>query len=181
MAISLTQIAYQGWPHCYRLSDGAVEAIVTSDVGPRVIRCGFTDGPNLFAEFAEELGQIGGDAWRSYGGHRLWSSSETRARCYHPDNFPVAAELSRDGLRLRQPVEPNTGMEKELEVSLDSQTHRFKVVHRLTNRGNWPVALAAWALSVMRPGGVGIVRNTGPRTRRACFPIVILRFGHTRI
>ena len=33
--------------------------ILTSDVGPRVIRCGFVGGPNVFKEYAEELGGTG--------------------------------------------------------------------------------------------------------------------------
>ncbi len=29
--------AYQGWPDCYRVTNGTVELIVTSDVGPRIL------------------------------------------------------------------------------------------------------------------------------------------------
>ena len=48
---------YGGWPNCYRLSNGTVELIATADVGPRIIRFGFTGGQNLFAEFPDQLGK----------------------------------------------------------------------------------------------------------------------------
>lgn len=34
---------YGGWPNCYRIFDNEIELIVTTDVGPRVIRYGFID------------------------------------------------------------------------------------------------------------------------------------------
>ena len=66
------RIAYGGWDECYRLSNGIVEVVATAQVGPRLIRFGFVGGANEFAEFADQLGKVGGDEWRIYGGHRLW-------------------------------------------------------------------------------------------------------------
>jgi hypothetical protein len=51
------RIAYGGWDECYRLSNGIVEVIATAQVGPRLIRFGFVDGANEFAEFADQLGK----------------------------------------------------------------------------------------------------------------------------
>jgi hypothetical protein len=58
-AVKIEITAYQGWPNCYRISNGVVEAIVTGDVGPRVIRYGFVGGQNLFKEYKEQLGKSG--------------------------------------------------------------------------------------------------------------------------
>ncbi|MYB54434.1 MAG: hypothetical protein F4X77_19875, partial [Acidobacteriia bacterium] len=71
-AVTVEKIPYAGWPNCYRLSNGEVELIVTSDVGPRIIRYGFEGGQNFFVELEEDLGKTGGDNWRLYGGSRLW-------------------------------------------------------------------------------------------------------------
>ena len=35
------KVSYGGWPNCVRLNNGKVELIITTDVGPRVIRFGF--------------------------------------------------------------------------------------------------------------------------------------------
>ncbi|HQE83180.1 MAG TPA: hypothetical protein PLM14_09285, partial [Candidatus Hydrogenedentes bacterium] len=76
----MEKIAYGGWPNCIRIAKGPIELIATTDVGPRIIRFGFSGGHNLFKEFEEHLGQTGGDEWRSYGGHRLWHAPEASPR-----------------------------------------------------------------------------------------------------
>ena len=43
-AVKVEKTAYAGWPNCYRITNGEVELIVTTDVGPRVIRYGFVGG-----------------------------------------------------------------------------------------------------------------------------------------
>ena len=50
MSVLIENTDFQGWPHSYRISNGTVEAIVTGDVGPRVMRYGFVGGQNLFKE-----------------------------------------------------------------------------------------------------------------------------------
>ena len=55
-AVKVDKVAYKGWPNCYRVSNGEVELVVTSDVGPRVMRFGFVGGQNLFKESPEQLG-----------------------------------------------------------------------------------------------------------------------------
>jgi hypothetical protein len=156
LSVEVKKINYAGWPNCYQLSDGTVEVVATGDVGPRLIRCGFINEQNFFAEFAEQIGKTGAKEWNIYGGHRLWHSPETRGRCYHPDNSPITVKTLPNGLQLTQPVEPNTAIEKEIIVTLEPSAHCFTVEHKMTNRGNWPVNFALWALSVMNTGGVGI-------------------------
>ncbi len=157
MTVTVEKVTYGGWPNCFRISDGIIEVIATTDVGPRLIHCGFVNEPNLFGKIPEHIGLTGGDEWRTYGGHRLWHSPETRKRCYHPDNFPIKIEVLPDGCRLDQPEEPNTGIEKRISLILNAGTNSLIVEHQLTNHGNWPVTLAPWALSVMNIGGTAIL------------------------
>src|SRR3954447_21021029 len=82
-------VEFAGWPDCIRLSDGAIELIVTTRVGPRIISARRGDGENLLWVDPETAGQTGGDEWRSYGGQRLWLAPETLERTYVPDNEPV--------------------------------------------------------------------------------------------
>jgi hypothetical protein len=152
----VARIAYQGWPRCYRLWNDAVELIVTTDVGPRVIRFGFT-GENELGEFPEHAGQVGGDEFRLYGGHRLWHAPESLERTYCPDNLPVALERQTDGVRIVQPTEARTGIQKEMVISLSATDAHVRIVHRLWNRSLWAVDLAAWALTVMAPGGTAVI------------------------
>jgi hypothetical protein len=165
MSITVKRVAYKGWKNCCRISNGKIELIVTTDVGPRVIRFGFVGGQNLFKEYPAQLGKRGGKKWRIYGGHRLWHAPEAEPRTYFPDNFPVAVEKRGSTVRFIQPVETTTGIQKEIDIKL-SAGNRVELVHRLRNTGHWAVELAPWSVSVMAEGGTGIVplppRGTHP-------------------
>ena len=153
----IEKVSYGGWKNVYRLYNNQVEALVTADVGPRVIRFGFIGQANMFQEVADHLGKTGGDVWRSYGGHRFWHAPEHPERTYSPDNGPVDAKITGSRLHVVQPVEAITGIQKEIEITLDERDNHVHIVHRLRNHNLWAVELAPWALSVMAPGGVGIL------------------------
>jgi len=151
--MTIEKVNYRGWPNCCRLANGTVELILTTDVGPRVIRFGFIGADNVFQEFPDQVGQTGGDQWRIFGGHRLWHAPEIAPRSYQPDNEPVQLEQYGDFIRVIQPVEKLTGIQKEVDIRLAPDRPAVQVTHRLRNRGAWPMELAPWALSVMAPGG----------------------------
>ena len=156
--VKVEKVAYFGQPNCYRLTNGTVEVIVTTDIGPRVIRYGFVGKPNVFAEMPDDVVQTEWGAWKPYGGHRFWHAPEVKPRSYAPDNAPVAFELvGTDSIRLTQPVEPQTGMQKEMLVTLDPVGTGVRVAHRLTNKGVWTVEAAAWALTIVAGGGTTII------------------------
>jgi hypothetical protein len=152
-SVTIEKISYAGWPNCYRLSNGSVDLVVTTDVGPRVIRFGFVGEENEFKEYKDQLGKVGGDEWRIYGGHRLWHAPEHSVRTYWPDNSPVEAVVRQDHLRITQPVETTTGIQKEIDLTIDVRSNHVTVLHRLTNKGLWAVELAPWSLTVMDVGG----------------------------
>ena len=153
----MEKIRYGGWPNCYRLSNDIVDLIVTTDVGPRVIRFGFVGQDNEFKEYEEMMGQTGGDEWRIYGGHRLWHAPEVRSRTYFPDNGPVELKEHDSFVRLVQPTEPTTGIQKEIDLRLWPDKAKVSVTHRLRNTNLWAVELAPWALTVVAQGGKAVI------------------------
>lgn len=42
-----------------------------------------------------------------------------------------------------------TQIQKEIEIIMSPSEPKVEVLHRLTNRGVWPIELTLWALSVM--------------------------------
>jgi len=153
----MEKMNYKGWPNCYRLSNRLVDLIVTTDVGPRIIRFGFVGEDNEFKEYEDMVGKTGGDEWRIYGGHRLWHAPEAMPRTYFPDNSPIQIEQHAGFVHLIQPLEATTGIQKEMDVHLAPDEARVAVTHRLRNTNLWAVELAPWALSVMAPGGKAII------------------------
>ncbi len=163
---TIEKIDYFGWQNCFRLANRTIELVVTTDVGPRIIYFALKDEDNEFANYPDLLGRQRDAEWNIYGGHRLWHAPEHPTRTYYPDNASVALEEHNGFVRLIQETEPTTGIQKEIDIAFDADLACVQVTHRLINRSLWPVELAPWALSVMAPGGVGIIplppRGTHP-------------------
>ncbi len=153
----IEKVSYAGWETCYRMSNGIVDLVVTADVGPRIIRFGFVGKENEFGEIASDIGKVGGNQWRLYGGHRLWHAPEAMPRTYSPDNQPVEVALEGDGLTVRQDVEPETHIRKALTIRLSPSSSQVQVIHTLTNEGLWAIELAPWAVTVMAKEGVALI------------------------
>ncbi len=155
-AVRIEKVSYQGWPNCYRISNGEVELIVTADVGPRIMRYGFAGERNFFKEYPEMLGRSGETQWMIRGGHRLWRAPEDATLTYALDNEPVKIEVKGSVLVATQPVENLTGIEKQIAVRLAETGTAVQVVHRMRNTLQRAAEFAPWALTVMAPGGVAI-------------------------
>ena len=148
-------VDYGRWSHCVRMTNGNVELIVTTDVGPRILRYGFVKGSNLFLEEESQLGLLGGEEWRFYGGHRMGHAPEEKERSFIADNERVAWEWDDDRsiLTLTPPIEKPTGIERQLLIRMDPNTSRVIVVHRFTNRNLWEIDFAPVGTTAMARGG----------------------------
>ncbi len=155
--MDIEKVAYRGWDNCYRVANKRIELIATTDVGPRIIRFGFIGEENEFHEFDDQVGKSGGEAWRPYGGHRLWHAPEAAPRSYLPDNLPIEVKVKENKIHLIQPVEALSGIQKEMEISIDEAGAIVTILHRLCNHGLWPVELAPWCQTDMAQNGVGII------------------------
>ena len=154
-SMKLSKTEYQGGD-ALRLSTGALELVVTTSVGPRVVELRSTAGAagNLFIQFPADEPRTHGLNVR--GGHRLWHSPEDSARTYQPDDEPVAVKPVRNGVALAQPTEPKTGMQKAMKLEIVNE-RTVRVTHALTNHGLWPVETGAWALTMFRADGYGVL------------------------
>lgn len=141
-----------------RVTNGEVDVVATTDIGPRIVEYRFRDGANVLGEALDASIETALGTWRPYGGHRLWAAPEVNPRSYSPDNDPV--EATADGERsveLTAPVESATGLQKSIAITVDESGSGVTVVHRIVNTGMWTIELAPWALTIMREGGEAIV------------------------
>ncbi len=151
-------IAAFGWEHCAQLSNAHAELLVTLDVGPRILSYKTPGGQNVLnAVIPEGLGTSGESEFVVRGGHRLWVSPED-ARSYAPDNIPVKFEQTKEGAIYVEnaPVAP-WQIRKAMTISLAAESSAVRIEHRLTNESNETITIAAWALTVMAPGGLEII------------------------
>lgn len=176
-AVQVEKINYQGWRNCYRVGNGEIELIVTGDVGPRVIRFGFVGGQNLFKEYTEQLGKSGEEKFQLRGGDRVWKAPEDPVATWAPDNVPVEIRVTPSGLVARAPVEPLTGLQKEIQVSMAPTGTGVTVAHRITNHALFPLEFSPWVLTMMAQGGTAITgfppRGRHPQNLEATNPLVM--------
>ena len=76
--MKIEKMEYKGWPNCYRLSNNLIDLVVTTDVGPRIIRYSFPGEDNILAEMPDAVVKTDFGEWKPLGGHRLWLRA-------HPD------------------------------------------------------------------------------------------------
>ena len=180
-AVKVEKTAYKGWLNCYRISNGDVELVVTSDVGPRIIRFGFVSGQNVFKEFPDQIGKSGEAQFQLRGGHRVWKAPEDPVASWAPDNVPVQIELTADGLTAREPIEPLTKLQKEIEIHLAPSGTDVTVTHRIANHSLFPLEYSVWAMSMMAQGGVAITgfppRGKHPIALAATNPLVMWAYS----
>ncbi|MGC9326939.1 MAG: hypothetical protein ACP5I1_04855 [Candidatus Hinthialibacter sp.] len=181
--VTIQKTSFEGWEHCYRISNGEVELVAVADVGPRILKFGFTDRFNLLSVSKSTTGQTGGGSWRGYGGHRLWVAPETAEVTYYPDNFECDVQIENGALTLTAPIEvldadlraslsfteiqqkandpefrQQLRFRKQMEIRMD-ENGETTIWHRILNGGLQTYQMAPWALTVMNPGGIGIVPN----------------------
>ena len=175
--VKVEKTEYKGWKNCYRVSNGEVEAIITGDVGPRVIRFGFVGGQNLFKEFPDQLGKAGEQKFQLRGGDRAWKAPEDPVATWAPDNVPVEIKATSFGVIAQAPVEPLTHLQKEIEVRMAASGTSVTISHRITNRSLFALEFSPWALTMMAPGGVAIAgfppRGKHPVNLEATNPLVM--------
>jgi Domain of unknown function (DUF4380) len=165
---TIDKVACLGFDNCQRISNGTVEIVVTTEVGPRIARYAIIGGPNALAEFRKP-GAPKPDPGRFslYGGHRLWAGPEDHKRTYHPDNAPVQwSQPTSNQLKLVAPVESTTGLQKTLTVTLEPTGTRVTIDHQITNRSKRPVTLTVWPITVMPANGTALIPNE-PATAHA--------------
>ncbi|GHU65466.1 hypothetical protein FACS189447_04440 [Spirochaetia bacterium] len=164
--MKIIEQSYNNWPHCILMQNDTIKLIITTDAGPRIVYFGPANRDvNLFYQNKVHQGLSGGDEWRNYGGHRLWTSPQEGQRPNQADNDPVPYKISGNSVTLYCPIEAATLIQKEITVTIDPDNPHVSVQHRIHNRGLWPITFASWALTMMHEGGVEILPIPQDRPR----------------
>lgn len=154
--IGMDQISYLGLPHCLRLRNADAELVVSTDVGPRVLRYALNGGENAFGEYPEKATQTSLGAWKPYAGQRLWAAPELFPGTYAPDNAPIEHDTTGErSVRLKQPQDA-AGLRKTMAITLAEQGSGVTAEYAITNGNLWPVTIAPWSIAALH-GGVSVL------------------------
>lgn len=173
--MSIDKINYSGLPNCLRIANETVELIVTTDVGPRILKYALLGGENILGEHPHAAVQTTLGEWKPLGGHRLWIAPENMPNSYAPDNSPIEFTIDKqsNSIRLTQTVESATNTQKSIEIKLPETNSQIEITHKIANKSSQQIELAAWALTIMRGGGVCIVPNEqfAPYSHETLLPV----------
>ncbi len=174
MSVTVTTRDFAPFGECVVISNGSAEAMVTVDVGPRIISFTALGGENiLFADTELRVvsndpsikEKFGKDCYHFYGGHRLWWTPERLPETYAPEDDAVEWVATPSGAVFTPPVHP-TGMQYTIEVKMADTGAHLDIIHTVKNVSGEDCRLAPWSITQCRGGGVAVA----PQNTRDCSP-----------
>lgn len=175
MSVTVTTREFAPFGKCVVISNGCAEAVVTVDLGPRIIGFSALGGESfLFADTELRVvsddpsikEKYGKDLYHFYGGHRLWWTPERLPETYAPDDDPVAWNATETGAVFTPDVHP-TGIQYSIEIKMAETGSHVDIIHTLTNVTGADCALAPWSITQCRGGGIAVA----PQNTRQCAPL----------
>lgn len=162
---------FKNFGRVVKLTDGEHVALITVDLGPRIIWFG-TEEFNFLYEDVDRAVRNDAFDWKLYGGHRIWKSPELDDT-YVPDNHPIEFCETEGGAQFVQPAHVN-GLKAVLTAGF--KDGKFVIENKLEKVDGEPVNAALWALTVMRQNGTLYIstntKDTGllPNRNMALWP-----------
>ncbi len=155
--IYYSDVVYEGYS-CLQISNPQLSIWISRDFGPRVIGLALRGGENLMVVLPDARIPVEGrEDYTLRGGHRLWYAPERPETTYLPDDKPVEIERIPGGVSVQQAPDQPTGIQKSLRIVLDQDAPRLEIEHRLANTSSQSFFLAPWAVTMLKPGGIGAI------------------------
>lgn len=174
MAVTLSTREFAPFGKCIVLSNGDIEAVVTVDIGPRIISLSAFGGDNMF--FADTEGKavtvdprikeaFGNDTYYFYGGQRLWWTPERIPETYAPEDTPVEWKETENGAAFTR--KHLTGLTYTTQIKLADSGAHIDIFHTIVNESGVAVKLAPWSITQCAVGGIAVA----PQNTRQCAPL----------
>ncbi|MBR2489548.1 MAG: hypothetical protein IKB45_03670 [Clostridia bacterium] len=158
---------FKEYGRCVSISNGIVEALVTVDLGPRIISFGYIGSQNFMSSDRYDYAPMTDDtftefwgenrAWENFGGHRIWLSPESYPETYLPDDRKVDYEITENGAKFIPLPDTQVGAQKTLEIEMSPDSAEINVKMNVKNISSADKEFAVWALSVCAKGGTLII------------------------
>lgn len=151
MAHIVRVIPYAGWKNCIHITNTVFEAVITADVGPRIVRFSRVGGPNMLWLDEFTAGQTEETkTWRAYGGHSFDAIVDGDLYL-PPENEPLEYELTADGVKFHD-VQKN-GVTKTIAIRM-CRRGGLEIKETLTNTGSESHTVVVNGNTLLHGGGV---------------------------
>ncbi len=171
-------VNYKKFGKCLRLDNGKIEAYITLDMGPRIIKFNVSGCENLmfnddelerFVDVSSMFGE--GKKCRTLGGHRMWISPEEMPKTYYPDDEPVEYSVENiDGIvkvLVTPPPQKITDMQEQYLITMGAD-NTMTVTHYLMNVGKETVKKGIWGITITDKNGIAVMKQ--PEKNNALLP-----------
>jgi hypothetical protein len=161
-AVTVERISYHGWPDCYLLSNGCVEAVVVPAIA-RVMQlrlAGETEGPFWENRALDGLlHDAAPDEWINFGGDKCWPApqsawSRQQGREWPPpvafDSRPAEAAATEFCVVLTSPIDPGFGIQVARHVELDAGQPVLRIRTEYRKLLGGPVRVGIWTITQLR-------------------------------
>lgn len=155
--------SYKDYGKVVAITNGVIEAYVTVDIGPRIIRFGYVDGQNILCDNRPALGRktdaeyqafFGeGRGWESLGGYRVWVTPEGYPETYTPDDRPVSFTVNTDSVVFNALPDEEVGILKTVTIKMDPDDANMTVNATVKNISGKEKEYAVWVIAVCSAGG----------------------------
>jgi hypothetical protein len=155
--------SYKDYGKVVSITNGVIEAYVTVDIGPRIIRFGYVGGQNILNDNRGKFGWKDDDAyhaffgenrhWESFGGYRVWVTPEGYPETYTPDDRPVSFTVNPDSVVFTALPDDEVGILKTITIKMDPDDANMTVNARVQNISGKEKEFAVWVIAVCSAGG----------------------------
>ena len=157
MAHILRLIPYAGWENCIHLTNTVCEAVISTTVGPRILRYGKVGGPNLLHVDEFAAGQTEETkTWRAYAG-RSFDAIIDGDIFLPPENVSVGYTLGAD--RIDFDTVQFDGVSKTISIRM-CRRGGLEIKHTLTNTSDVTKTVTLTGDTMLPSGGVAAMPLT---------------------
>lgn len=167
--VKVTELqSFKDYGKCVQISNDVITALVTVEVGPRIISFGFVDSQNFlnstrknFPNHKKDKAYTdffgAGRHWEILGGHRIWLSPESYPETYTPDDKPCEYSVTEHGAIFTYAEDTEIGVATQMEIKMDPDDTNMQVIMRIKNISDSSKRFSVWALSVCNQNGTLIL------------------------
>ena len=160
--VSVERLCYHGWPDCYLISNGRVEAAIVPAIG-RVMQLRLKgEAEGAFWENRALDGQLhdaGSNDWINFGGDKCWPAPQTvwtgqQGRDWPPpaafDARPAEAAASERGVVVTSPIDPGFGIQVMRHVELDASQPVMRISTEYRKLIGGAVRVGIWTITQLQ-------------------------------
>lgn len=154
--VNITEINYKDYGKCLKVTNDIVEVIISIQYGPRIVKYGYVNDINHFAEGIEDKISTENGDYYIIGGHKFLYLTDNEKNIYIPDNKKVEYESIDGGIKLIQEIEEHTYFQKNIEITFEGDS-KLKILHKIVSFNPFDINISIASITTMNSNGIELI------------------------